>query len=394
MKRRALIAASQIAFCFSAAAAESSDTLQFHAFAALNPISTSANNFFGDTDNDISFEFWELGINASWRPRPELLLSAQLTARRAGEEDDGSPRLDYGLISYTFLNSNTARSGIRLGRVLNPLGLYNETRDVAFTRNSILLPQSIYFDRTRDIALSGDGFQLFSNHTTRLGDFYLQFNGGLPRTDDDGRTRRAVLGTNAFGDFEPEPSFLGRLLYEVDGGRLRFAISGGSVKLDYEANGPADPTPNGQFDFRPLFLSVQHNAEKYTITSEFGPRTIKTKGFGGPDQTTTGESFYIEGLYRFSPRWEAFLRYDTLFVDRNDRQGNTFAARDPLNRPHYTRFAKDLTAGITWRLNRSALIRAEYHYVDGTAWLPLADNIDNPLERYWSIFALQFALRF
>jgi hypothetical protein len=394
MKSRAYIAASYIMLSFPAVASDAPEAFQLHAFAALNPIITTDNNFFGNTQDSVSLEFWELGINASWRPRPELLLSAQATSRRAGEEDDGSPRLDYGLISYTVVNAETTRAGIRVGRVLNPLGLYNETRDVAFTRHSILLPQSIYFDRTRDIALSGDGVQFFSNHTTDFGDFYLQFNAGFQRTDDDGRSERALLGPNALGDFEPRLSFLGRILYEVDGGRFRFALSGGSVKLDFEAKEPVDPVPNGRFDFRPVFLSAQYNAEKYTITSEFGPRILKVDGFGGRGETTTGESFYIEGLYRFSPNWEAYLRFDSLITDRTDRQGNTFAARDPLNRPHYTRFAKDLTAGITWRLNRAALIRAEYHYVDGTAWLPLADNIDNPLERYWSIFALQFALRF
>lgn len=394
MKGRALIAATHMFVSCLSVAEDSPEAFQLHAFAASNPITTTGNNFFGLTEDNLSLEYWEVGVNGSWRPRPDLLLSAQITSRRAGKEDDGRPRVDYGLISYAFLNDVDRRAGIRLGRVLNPLGLYNESRDVAFTRHSILLPQSIYFDRVRDIALSADGVQLFGSQTTKLGDIYVQVNAGLPRTDDDGRGVRALLGTNAIGQFEPEPSFLGRILYEIDGGRFRFAVSGGSVGLDYDSKGPPDPVPNGRFDFRPIFLSAQYNAEKYTLTTEFGPRILKTTGFGGPDQTTTGESFYIEALYRFSPKWETYLRFDTLFTDRNDRQGNAFAEKDPHKRAHFTRFAKDLTAGVTWRINRSALFRAEYHYVDGTAWLPLADNNDNKLERYWSIFALQFALRF
>ena len=259
MKARILVAATQIMLSSTAMPAESPDTLQLHAFAALNPIATTTNNFFGNTDDNVSFEFWELGLNASWRPTPEILLSAQVTSRRAGAEDDGQPRLDYGLLTYTIVNNKRMRAGIRLGRVLNPLGLYNETRDVAFTRNSILLPQSIYFERTRDLALSGDGLQLFAHRSTEIGDFYLQFNGGLPRTDDDGRSRRALLGPFALGEFEPEPSFFGRLLYDLDGGRFRFAVSGGSLKLDYDPGGPTDPIADGRFDFRPLFFSAQYN---------------------------------------------------------------------------------------------------------------------------------------
>jgi hypothetical protein len=375
--------------------AELPASVQIHGFAQLNPVSTTANNLFGKTEDNVSLEFWELGINGSWRPTNNLLLSAQLASRRAGLEDDGGIRLDYGLLSYSFLDNPTNRAGIRVGRVLNPYGFYNETRDVAFTRTSILLPQSIYFDRTRDLALSSDGVQLFAQTQGDLGDFAFQVNVGLPRTDDDSRTERAILGTDFPGDLEGQPSVLGRLIYERDGGRWRFGISSGSIRLDYNSEGSVDPLPDGEVDFRPLIFSAQYNAEKYTLTTEFGQRIFKSSGFGGPESTTTGESGYVEGLYRFSPKWEAFVRYDALFADRDDRDGEYFAARDPLGRPSYSRFAKDLAVGVTWRVNKSLLLRGEYHYVDGAAWLPIADNPDfADWKRYWSIFGFQIAVRF
>lgn len=389
------IAAIALPFMVQVADAGETKDVQIHGFAALNPISTTANNFFGSTEDSVSLQFWEIGLNASWRPRTDLLFAAQVTSRRAGEEDSGGPRLDYGLVGYTFLSSPNAQAGIRIGRVLNPLGLYNETRDVAFTRNSILLPQSIYFDRTRDLALSSDGLQLFSQLSSGAGDFYLQLNLGYPRTDDDGRTERALLGMDRPGELRGDPSLLGRLIYERDGGRLRLGVSGGSVRLAYDSRGQTDPTPNGDVDFRPLIFSAQYNAEKISITSEFGPRSFATTGFGAPSATTVGESFYLEALYRHTPKLEGFLRYDTLIADRDDWSGNRFAASDPLGRPAFSRFAKDLTAGFAWRVNNSLLLRAEYHYVDGTAWLPIADNPDvEDLERYWSLFAFQAAVRF
>lgn len=375
--------------------ADTMDSIQLHGFAALNPLLTTANNFFGDTDNKVSWEFWEVGVNGSWRVNNDLLLSAQVTSRRAGSEDDGTPRLDYGQLSYTFIHDAPLQLGFRLGRILNPLGLYNETRDVAFTRNSILLPQSIYFDRTRDLALSSDGLQLFAQHVSGFGDFYLQVNLGLPRTDDDSRSERSLLGIDAPGELKGEPSILGRLLYERDGGRWLMGVSGGSVRVDYEGKGSADPFPDGAAEFQPLIFSLQHNAEDYTLTTEFGQRTFSSKGFGTPDATTVGESFYAEGVYRFTPKWEGFLRYDVLFTDRDDRSGKAFAESDPLQRPAYSRFAKDLAAGLTWHASKSLLLRVEYHYVDGTAWLPIADNpLGQDTEQYWSIFAFQASIRF
>ena len=373
---------------------ELAEGFQVHAFAAINPLDTTSNSFFGGGDGHISTEFWELGINGSWRPRNDLLLAGQLTSRSAGGSDDGSFRVDYGLLDFSPVNTPATRAGIRLGRVLNPLGFHNETRDVAFTRTSILLPQSIYFDRTRDLALSSDGLQFYADRRLGIGDVIFQVNIGLPRAGDDS-TERALLGDDFPGDLDGEPSVLGRVILERDGGRWRFGVSGGSVRIDYDPAGPSDPLPDGDIDFRPLIFSAQYNAEQFSLTTEFGPRRFETSGFGGPSNSTTGESIYVEGLYRFSPEWEAFLRYDVLYSDRDDRSGKRFAAQDPRGRPDHSRFAKDLTAGVTWRISQSVLLRAEYHYVDGTAWLPLADN-PNPAntDRHWSIFALQAAFRY
>jgi len=376
-------------------AMELPQSVQIHGFAQLNPISTTANNFFGKTEDNVSLEFWEFGINGSWRPSKNLLVSAQLASRRAGLEDNGAIRLDYAMLSYSFLDSPTNQAGFRVGRVLNPYGFYNETRDVAFTRPSILLPQSIYFDRTRDLALSGDGVQLFAQTRGDLGDFGFQVNIGQPRTDDDSRTERAILGTDFPGELKGQPSVLGRVLYERGGGRWRFGVSSGSIRLHYNPHGPIDPLPDGESHFEPLIFSAQYNTEKFSLTTEFGQRVFKSTGFGQPKSTTTGESGYIEGVYRFTSQWEAFLRYDTLFTDRDDRYGNIFAAEDRFGRPAHSRFAKDLALGVTWRANSSLLLRAEYHYVDGTAWLPIADNPDFvDWQRYWSILAFQMAVRF
>lgn len=376
-------------------AAQELNSVQLHGFAQLNPIFTTANNFFGESRNSVSLEFWELGLNGSWRPTNNLLLSGQLTSRRAGSEDDGGVRVDYALLSYSVIDQPKASAGFRLGRVLNPLGFFNETRDVAFVRSSILLPQSIYFDRTRDLALSSDGVQLFANSTLGQGDLAFQLNWGLPRTDDHNRSERSLLGFDFPGKLEPRPSILGRLIYDYVGGRLRFGVSSGSVRVDYEPGSSLDPLPKGEFEFQPLIFSAQLNAENFSLTTEFGQRIFHSKGFGRPDTTTTGESGYLEALYRFTPKWEAFVRYDTLFVNREDRYGNQFAAADAFGRPAHSRFAKDLGFGVTWRMNSSVLLRGEYHYADGTAWLPIADNPDyTEWERYWSIFGFQVAVRF
>ena len=105
-------------------------SLQVHGFLSQALISTSENNFFGKSEDRVSTDFREIGINASWQPIPSFQASLQLVLRDAGKTDDGDIRVDYGLADYALISTETDLWGIRGGRVPTPLGLYNDTRDV------------------------------------------------------------------------------------------------------------------------------------------------------------------------------------------------------------------------------------------------------------------------
>jgi len=99
--------------------------LQIHGFASQSWLKSSGNNnVFGKSASDSgSFDFRELGLNASMRPLTNLQFSAQMLSRTAGEGSPGNIRLDYGFIDYTFLSDESKQLGIRLGRMKNPLGI-------------------------------------------------------------------------------------------------------------------------------------------------------------------------------------------------------------------------------------------------------------------------------
>ena len=101
--------------------------------------------------------------------------------------------------------------------VLGFSGPFNDTRDVAFTRPSILLPQSIYPDVTRALSLSADGATFYGEYRSSWGDFTLETVLGLPRVTDS-ETEFALLSEDFPGDVEPRLSYFGRLVYELDQG--------------------------------------------------------------------------------------------------------------------------------------------------------------------------------
>ncbi|MGF1612987.1 MAG: hypothetical protein ACFCVA_03485 [Gammaproteobacteria bacterium] len=369
------------------------DTAQVHGFFSQSIIGTSNNNFFGSTQDRLSCDFRELGLNGSWRPWPNLQLSMQGTARWAGQTDTGNPRLDYGFLDYSIVSDPITLAGLRIGRIINPFGLYNDTRDVAFTRPSIILPQSIYFDRTRDLAFSGDGVQVYVSRTITNSELSLQLNSIFPRVTES--VERALLGDSRPGTLKSKLSFVGRLLYQRDGGKVKLGLSGVGSSVGYDPSADQQDLPAGSIDFNAIYLSAEYNALKWTITGEYALRNFQYEKFQPviPNTDTTGDSAYVQLAYRFARQLEGMVRYDVLYTDRDDRRGANFSAM--TGKPAFSRFAKDLTVGLRWDLNRYIMLRGEVHFIDGTGWLPTDDNPDiSKTSKDWNLIAIQAALRF
>jgi hypothetical protein len=373
--------------------------LQIHGFASQGwLISSDHNNVFGKSSSGSgSFDFRELGLNASMRPLTNLQFSAQMMSRTAGEGSPGNIRLDYGFIDYTYFTGEASKLGIRLGRMKTPLGLFNDTRDVAFTRPSILLPQSIYFDRTRKLALAADGVHLYGEYRSDLGD--VSFQAGAVRPLVQGaETEVALLGAERPGRLTPDVLYTSRVMYELDEGKLRLAFSASQLNIGYDP-ASVDKLHGGSIRFTPLIFSAQYNAERWSITSEYALRHFELKNFGSqfPDMDFTGESYYFQGTYRLTQEWEAFARYDVLYTNSADRSGKKWAAEAP-GRNAYNRFAKDITVGLRWNITPQFMLRAEYHRVNGTAWLSTLDNSpargDPAPHQHWDLFTILGSYRF
>lgn len=369
--------------------------VQAHGFLTQGYFLTTENRIFGTSDEGGSFNYTEAGFNVSWTPTSDIRLAGQVLLRRAGKGHENDVELDFGLLDYTALSTADYRLGLRLGRVKIPFGFYNETRDVLFTRPTILLPQSIYADAQRDLSLSADGGLIYGDYRQDWGNLSFELGMGIPRgTSVD--TELGILGKNWPGRTDSKRSYVGRLSYDAPGGKYRLALSSAWVDTRYKPQDePPDDLLNGKDIFTPVILSAQYNLEKWSLTAEYALRSVKDTGFGDLiDKDIVGESYYLQAEYRFDDRWQAVLRYDVLHNDRRDRNGKKVEAQ--FGYPAHTQFAKDWTVGVRYHLDQSFLIAAEFHAVDGTAWIvPLQDNDDpSKLGRYWNLFSLAASYRF
>lgn len=370
------------------------DGLQVHGFASQAAIWTSDNRFFGNSP-ETSFAFTEIGLNASLPINPRILLSGQLLARRAGDMYDGTPELDYGLADITLASSNEQRWGVRVGRVKNPLGIYNETRDVPFTRPGIFLPQVIYYDKIRNLALSTDGLMFYGESYIDQGALSLTLGGGQPVIDDN--VGWTFLRNNYDGEFQTDnKTGLVQLWYSTPGERFKFGLSGIMLSLRFDP-GQHSPLRSGTTDIFYWIASIQYDTEDWTLSAEYLREPLAWGDYGPffPNFKTTVEGYYLQGTYRIRPNIELLMRYEEGFANRNDRDGVRFSTRTGGLFPPFAGFSKIWTAGLRWDINRQWMVRAEYQRHHGTFVLSFRENPDlGQLREYWNLFAVQAAFRF
>lgn len=367
-----------------------------HGFASQALIKTSANRYFGESDKT-SLDFSEIGVNASLRLRPRLLLAGQLLARRAGEMYEGDLSLDYGLIDLILSSSSERRVGLRAGRLKNPLGLYNETRDVPFTRPSIFLPQVVYFDKVRNLVLSTDGLMLYAEGYGELGTLSMVLGGGRAVIDEN--VEWAYLQGDWPGDIESDgATWLWSLWYASVGERFRLGFSGAALSIGFDPDPHASRNlAGGETEILYWIASLQYNAEDWTLSAELVREPLEWRGYGPVfgDRTHTAEGYYLQGTYRLRSSVELVLRYEEGFSNRSDRDGREAERRSGGSIPAAKGYSKILTAGLRWDIGRHWMVCAEYQRHDGTFILSDRENPDpGRLDPHWDLFAMQIAVRF
>ena len=386
-----------IFFSSIAIAGEESDInrLQIHGFASQALIFTTDNNFFGNSDHG-SADFTELGLNASFQLSPKIRLAGQLLSRHAGEMYNGSPRIDYALMDINFISSMQGRMGMYLGRIKNPIGLYNETRDVAFTRQGIFAAQSIYFDKVRNLLLSSDGAQLYSNYDLPNGTLILR--AGVGYSIPDKNVEQVYLGKNYAGKLKSNKlAYIGQMMYEHDGGRWITSLTGVTLDINYNSQ-PADLLSginDGIISVDYTVLSSQFNGEKWQFNGEVSFEKIAYQGISVFHQSLNSNSlgYSLEASYQFTPSLQTFVRSEQFYLDKHDKYGKKFHTTYPFLSTN-TRYSKSWVIGGRWDINKNWMARAEYHSIEGVATLSPSENNPETAAKNWDLFAMSLSYRF
>ena len=367
---------------------------QLHGYASQGFVYSDDNNFFGDSSNG-SWDYYEAGLNASVQVHPKLRFAAQAAIRDAGISDDGSLRLDYALADYSFVQDVNGTFGVRAGKVKNPVGFYNETRDVVFTRPSILMP-AVYNDNQnqRSLVFTAPGVQAYGTYVWGRHEWSATATHSF---DHDVRASDERLLIDLSGlpfDLHIEDSWNAQIMDSIDGGRWQFAVSHFFGRFDLRT--PQTVRLAGKFDVGITLFSARYNAQKFSVTAEYVLNPNKDKvTLGGATllrTSVTADAGYLQGEYRINPGWGAFARVEAAFLDRSDRSGDAFAAANPGTDPHSRSF-RALVVGASWRYGEHWGVWGEYHWIDGTALLQKLENPKPPVD-HWSLLMFMVGFKF
>ena len=367
---------------------------QVHGYAAQGFVYSDDNNLFGKSSEG-STDYYEAGLNASLQVHPRLIFAAQAAIRDAGISDDGTLRLDYALADYRFIEDVDGALGVRAGKVKNPLGFYNETRDVVFTRPSILLPVG-YTDNQnqRSLIFTAPGAQVYGNRV--WGRHELSFT-ATHSSDHDVRKSDERLLIDLSGlpfDLHIEDSWNAQIMDSIDGGRWQFAVSHFFGRFDLRT--PQTVQIAGKLDVGITLFSARYNAEKFSITAEYGVAPDKNRVTRGGvlvlNNSVTADGGYLQGEYRINSSWKAFARVEANYLDRGDRSGRKFEAANP-GADSASRSFRSLVVGANWRYGEHWGVWGEYHWIDGTVLLQKLENPQPPVD-HWSLIMLMVGFKF
>lgn len=359
-------------------------SVEVHAFASQGFILSHDNDYLANDTTHGSFQFSELGVNLTKSLGDRFRAGLQLFAQDLGPTGNYNVRADWFYLDYRVTNW----LGLRAGRVKIPFGLYNESADVDSARAAVLLPQSVYPIENRNYLLAQTGGELY-------GFADLGAAGGLDY--------RAYGGT-IFVDATQTPGspyviqsynvpYLtgGRLMWETPVQGLRAGGSVQALRLDatvlsaapLTAAMPVHLTADVQIPVVLWVGSLEYLIGDLQLATEYSrwyeSATSSNPAFFPGVAAIQSERAYALAAYRVNRWFQPGAYYSIMFPNVDHRDGRQ-------NVQH------DVATTLRVDLNEHWLVKAEAHYMLGTAALDPTLNHGTPLDQLvpaWSVFLLK-----
>ena len=371
--------------------------LEFHGFVSQGYLKSSEHDFLAKS-REGSFEFSEYALNASLSVSPKLRLGIQFFAQDLGNQGNNKVDVDWAYGDYQWRDY----LGIRLGKIKQPLGFYNQIRDAEFLRPTALLPQAVYSEGNRGFSFAYQGICFYGNTAW---DIDFEIYGGTTNFDPEFFSIQALFndfsgGEPTFNNVATNKSLYGASLTwntPLDGLRIGGSLVDMDLGLEYDVlfEGELYPQKFGVDPLTVYFISAEYARDNFTIIGEYSEIGLDIRTGDGQyitDNTPIG--YYGLIAYRFSEYFELSYNYDVFFYKKDDKDGVTLNAN--LGFPHHYAWQKDHTISMRFDIRQDWNVKLEYHQVDGTGLIYLFESgtYGDDTQGDWHYFAAKTSFNF
>ncbi len=352
--------------------------MQIHGYATQGFLYTNYNDVFYANSSDGSPAWTEAVINVTAQPTPQLRFGIQARYQLLGTSGNAIT-LDWAAADYTISDS----FGVRFGKVKTPWGLFNETQDIDPSYMWALLPQSVYDITTRNADLSHYGGVAYGT---------LDLNSGGGKLDYRLWGGEQVIPTNdgQFDDLNASGNGpLSSLNFVTYGGALHWRTPLRGLMIgtsDGKANQASVALNGGSESFAPwnnLSYFAQYEKRKVMVAGEWNRQasaaTIDLTGLPGQSADTDARGWFVMANYKVTTKLSAGV-YNSQFFD----------CQAPLS---VDRFTKDWTLSGRYDVNQVIYLKAEQHFINGSA-LGLAGENNPVITPSYRLTAIKIGVSF
>jgi hypothetical protein len=261
---------------------------------------------------------------------------------------------------------------------------------VPHTRPSIVLPQSLYFDVFRDVALGVDGLALIAQTNNELGEWDINFSYGNSRISDE--QKENLLGAAASGKLKHDIDTQFSLYWRPKLSNFQFGFSLLDADFSYK-QGDNDTLFTGDETSQRIMFNLLYQGQRWEIASEVMRERVIVENmlFPGFSSDVTAEGGYLQARYFLSKQLTLLARLDIYDRDRQDRNGKNIQTLSQGMVSGYFGLMDQATAGVTWKFAKNIQLQAEYHRVKGTGRLAPIFTPDTVINasKYWDMWAVQ-----
>ena len=403
MYKKAILATSVTAILFSGIAQagwkidDNHNTVQqklnINGYLAPTAIHTSDNNFWGSTDDKISGNYMEVGIQGRYDFNPNLSFVTSGIYKGVGESKN-APDIDLAYLEYAYLNQFDHSQSIRIGKIDIPYGLHNTQRDNPFERINTFLAQSLYQESFRDSGFSQTGVEL--NSETNYGWGNSNFSLGITRSNENNQEINNMHeGISNVADFDSDYSGFIQLKNTNPSEKLVSAISYSFIQYDVKTKNSSFVS-SGKASNEKAMYSLQYSATRnLTLTGEIEYNQWDFSDLNSPTiNNDYGLGYNVKMDYKINNHWNTFISHGATYNDFGDKDGSDYASTTTFGTPAHQRYTKDVTVGLGYKPASNWLFRFEYSNFEGTSILPKQFKNSDPTNKYWDMVSLQAVYKF